>query len=640
MILEWLDGIAARLCGAARESRLLTALSRNFDRRESLGEGAFRFLDDRMDAGGEQARWQFRFRRRVLCWQEESVVLRWARRCFDWMLRGSIGSYGVFLLIFGTVSLCVYWLTGNVSPSSTRMLIPLILVICSVPLLHSVRSCSWGIRRGWLLRRFLIGFCSIPESSFGREDVGEERRLAPVLPGILFGLLTAFLHPAWVAALFLLPPAAALLAAVPELTLFAVMLAFPFLNLASHPSAMLAGMLLVCDLMWAGKLISGKRQAGFGVTDLLVLLFGVLFAASGLIGSSGRAADGLMPAFLLVSAWIPMRALSGSALWQKRCVGALLFSSFLCAVLGIWQYLSGRAELRWLDVSRFGDTGGRVSILFGNPNLLAVFLLLTVPLALGAMLAPGGRAGESGMDGGVRSERTSGGVRRSCAGAVFLTGSLCMVLTWSRGAWLGWIVSVFLMLLFHSRRSLSWLFLLPVPLAGLLPFLPHSVLNRFGSIGSVTETSARYRWYTWRGVLRMLRSHPWGIGAGETAFHTVYPVYAVSGTESVMHAHQIFLQTAVELGLPGLLVLLLILWRLLRHTAVFCRREPDRAGRSRLLGAAGAVVGALVMGMFDDIWYHSGLFWLFWAVCALLLNLAEKGEVRPCLPNQEQSASD
>ena len=624
MILEWLDGLSARLWRAARESRLLTALSRESGAPERLG-GAFGFLEDRADGPAAlpaQARWQFRFRRRVLCWQQESLLRRGIREACGWMLRGSVGSYGVFLLIFGTVSLCVYWLTGNVSPASTRMLVPLIAVICSLPLLHSLRSCSWAIRRGWLLRRFLLDFCGLPESSFGREDRGEERRLAPVLPGILAGLLTVFLHPGLVAALFALPPAAALLASVPELALLGVMLVFPFLGLGAHPSALLAGLLLVCDLLWAGKLISGRRQAGFGRTDLLVLLLAALFAGAGLVGSAGTVSGGLLPAFLLVSAWVPVRALSGSALWQRRCVCALLTGMTGCALLGLWQYFSGRAELRWLDLSRFGDVGGRVSVLFGNPNLLAVFLLLALPPALGELLAPGGSL-----------------PRRLFAGAAFVTGSLCLLLTWSRGAWLGWLTALLLMLLLHSRRSLSCLLLLPLPLAAGLPLLPHSVVNRFGSIGSLSESSARFRWYTWRGVLRLLRARPWGVGAGEAAFRAVYPAYAVSGTERVMHTHQLFLQTAVQLGLPGLLVLLLILWQLLRRTAAFCRRKPERAGRARLLGAAGAVAGALVMGMFDDIWYHGGLFWLFWAVCALLLNLSERRDSGQCLWDRTNPAA-
>lgn len=610
MLLEWLDRLSSGLREAARNSRFLSALSSDFERRAPACTHSFpgnRHRKGTLSTRPVRRHGRFHFRRSVLRMQEESILRRWIRSAFQWILEGSLGSLGVFLLIFGAVSLSVCWLTEPPVPTSGRLLIPLILIIASVSLLHSAESWSSGIRNGFLLRRFLIGFCGIPETVFGSRDAGEDRRMAPVLPGILFGLLSAAVHPVWLVLLLLLPPVLALLFAVPELSLFAVMLLLPFFNLSAHPSALLACAVAVCGAVWLGKLTSGKRQPRFGMTDLLVFLFAGLLAAGGMVGN-GSSYAGLLQAFLLLSAWIPIRALPSSPVWQKRCLGALQFSALVCAAVGVWQYVSGKSELRWVDLSRFGDIGGRVCALFDNPNVLAVFLLLTVPLSLGALAAPGKRSSRTG------------------AALCLAVGSLCLVFTWSRGAWLGWIAALLIFLLCFSRQSLSLLFLLPVPLAAALPYLPHSVVNRFGSIGSITESSVRYRYDTWRGVLRMIRANPWGIGCGESEFHMVFPRFAVSGTERVMHAHQLFLQVFAELGLPGLVVFVLILWRLLRHTAVFCRRELQAEKRAWLFGLAGALTGALVMGLFDHIWYHNGLFWLFWAICAFLLNSAETGE--------------
>lgn len=609
MLLEWLDGLSAKLRSAARRSRLLSALSGDSDGGAPARARAASDACGRIGCGIRTMRRWLPFRRSVLQMQEESIFRCWIRSAFQWTMAGSLGSLGVFLLLLGGTSLCICWLTEPQAPTWMHQLALLVPVAASVPLLHSAESISSGIRNGFLLRRFFLVFCAVPQAVFGSRDMGEDRRIVPVLLGILFGLLSAAVQPVWIALLILLPPAFALLFAVPELSLLAVMLMLPFFNLFPHPSVSLACAAAVCDATWLGKLISGKRQLRFTVADLPVFLFAALLVLGGAVGY-GSYITGLLRAFLLLSAWIPIRALPSSALWRKRCLGALRLSALICAAVGVWQYATGRGELRWVDASRFGDIGGRVCALFDNPNVLAVFLLLTAPLSLGVLAAPGGRS------------------RRAWAAFCFAVESLCTVFTWSRGAWLGWIAALLIFLLCFSRRSLALLLLLPAPTATLLPYLPHSVVNRFGSIGSITESSIRYRYSTWRGVLRMIRAKPWGIGCGEDAFRAVFPKFAVSGTERVMHAHQLFLQVLAELGIPGFAVLAVILLCLLRRAAVFCRRETQPEKRAWLLGLAGALTGALVMGLFDDIWYHNGLFWLFWAICAFLLNGAGDGEER------------
>ena len=90
-----------------------------------------------------------------------------------------------------------------------------------------------------------------------------------------------------------------------------------------------------------------------------------------------------------------------------------------------------------------------------------------------------------------------------------------------------------------------------------------------------------------------------------------------------MHAHQIWLQLAVELGVAGALLAACLIGMLLRHGAWGCRCLPVGRGRCELLACLGAVVGMLTMGLFDHIWYHKLPFWLFWCLCAMMWNRAE-----------------
>ena len=165
-----------------------------------------------------------------------------------------------------------------------------------------------------------------------------------------------------------------------------------------------------------------------------------------------------------------------------------------------------------------------------------------------------------------------------------------------------------------------------IPIGASVGFLPHAVRNRFSSIGALSESSIRYRLYTWRGVLRMLADHPFGIGVGAQAFSQTYVRYSVSGTETVMHAHNLFLRIMCDLGLAGVLTFSFFLMCLLFR--VIGRLQSLPTGESRLLTLScfSSLLGCLIMGLFDDVWYHFGLTALFFIVCALLMHVDESVE--------------
>ena len=284
-------------------------------------------------------------------------------------------------------------------------------------------------------------------------------------------------------------------------------------------------------------------------------------------------------------------------------MGGLCAATVEVSLLGILQYVSGKAELKWVDVTRFGDIGGRVCGVFENPNVLAVFLLMGTPLLL--MWATSGN--------------TAG--KRVAGGLGFLLASLCLVLTWSRGAWLGWIAAMLLFLLCHSRGTVAILLLSPLPVWATLPLIPHNVSNRFSGILMTGESSVRYRVNTWKGVCRMLAAHPFGIGCGDEAFHFFYPFYAVSGTERVMHSHMLWLQLGVEVGILGGILFIWLMLRLLRRVVRTLRHSEGKALRVETVALSAAILGVTVMGTFDSIWYCKPLFWLLWWLLAMLCNV-------------------
>jgi hypothetical protein len=187
--------------------------------------------------------------------------------------------------------------------------------------------------------------------------------------------------------------------------------------------------------------------------------------------------------------------------------------------------------------------------------------------------------------------------------------------------------AILFLLLFYNRRSVGGLFFGTLPILTLSLYLPGQVRRRFLSIGGMVDSSVRYRYALWEGVRRMRAAHPWGIGVGERAFGRIYPDFAMSGTETVMHAHRLLGQIGVELGWLGVSMLILVLFFLGMEVAHHWE-ERDEGERGLCIALIACILGSLIMGLFDYVWYHYGVFLLFWLHCACLGATARGGERR------------
>ncbi|MBE6633801.1 MAG: hypothetical protein E7620_05610 [Ruminococcaceae bacterium] len=582
MIAEWLLARAAGLFSLAKRSVLLS----RFEKREESPPPLKR--EGRL----------FRLRRRVLSLWETSGLARLAR----WMpLRAQqcrVGSVGLFLVSNAAVLLCGVWLTASQKNSVSGFWCATVALVSALPLLGDRRTVGRAIREDRLAGALCFHVCGFSDTEPPAEKSGN--RGSAGLFGALTGLVAVILPMPWLPMIGLLPWGILTVASAPSAVWSFLAMLAPFLSLSAHPTGLLLLLLGAVGMLHIGKLLMGKRQMVFRRADGLVLCLAALWLLGGVSGA--------VTGFLLIAAWFPVRLFLSDGNARRRLLTGLSLGALIVSCLGIWQYVMGKAPLAWVDLSRFGGIGGRVCAVFQNPNILAVYLLLTLPLGLWRGL----------------SAKTWGG--RLMGWLCFLSEGLCMVLTWSRGGWLGWGISTLLFLSCYSPAGLSSVLILPLPAVALFHFLPSSLTDRFGSILSLGETSIRYRLNTWRGVTRLLSHHPFGIGCGDAVFHRFFPLYAVSGTESVMHAHQIWLQTAVELGLTGAFLLMALLICLLRRWVSLCRSAADREVRGRALAVVSALAGVLTMGLFDHVWYCKPLFWMFWLLCAVLMNEIEEGE--------------
>src|SRR5262249_30983462 len=132
-----------------------------------------------------------------------------------------------------------------------------------------------------------------------------------------------------------------------------------------------------------------------------------------------------------------------------------------------------------------------------------------------------------------------------------------LLLTQSRSAWVAQIVVLVVVALFRFDRVARRAVLLALLILGAAALIRYrSVVDLVDrSIGSTDTGGTRLE--LWRGALEVVRDHPIA-GVGLNTFPFV--LHALYGAPDVHnpHAHNIYLQAAVDLGLPGALALLLL----------------------------------------------------------------------------------
>ena len=204
----------------------------------------------------------------------------------------------------------------------------------------------------------------------------------------------------------------------------------------------------------------------------------------------------------------------------KSILYLFVIAAALSAVYGIYQYIFGDVYSQaWLDAEMFEDIKMRVYSTFENPNVYGEYLILAIPIAASLFWTEKGFWKKSFL-----------------LGIVAIT-TLAMVLTFSRGCWLGILLALAILAVIIDRRFIL------LGLAGLmcLPFvLPDTIIQRFTSIGDMSDSSTSYRVYIWMGSLAMLKDY-WfsGIGLGETSFNTIYPLYSYNNIQAP-HSHNLY----------------------------------------------------------------------------------------------------
>lgn len=510
---------------------------------------------------------------------EESVFLEKVVSFLKLLFFIPMISYGVFLFAFGlsttVLQALLFFLQGQSSGAALDLFTGLALVLLSLPVMFKGYEPIIGCMQKSVLGSLIL------RSVFGVQDTANDRKSVSgsnfllFFAGVLCGIATWLLPPMELIMVGVFLALAIGVVFVPEAGILLLLVSFPFLGYLSHPAITCALAVLYVGACWLIKVAIGKRSFSVDLSDALVLCLMLTVFISAFAGGQAPMQSALLYLAMMCGYLITANLLR-SQLWIRRASSGLIVSSFVVAIIGLIQRLRGQT----------------VSSVFGSQLILSCYLLLLIPLTLARLSA---------------CETARGRFRYLF---VLAAQTACILVGGSRLALLIWLIELIGFGLLATRKTLSVLLivalLLPIVYL-LLPVLGVSIDVGVPALASRQEVSHE--------LMSLIGKAPLtGIGMSDSLL-----LLALPDSSGVLNPElgNTYLRLAVQLGIPGLLLCLVLalVWLVAAFTLV-CRN----AGRREKCYTRGWIVGIgamLVMGFFCYLWADYRLLMLFWCMAGL-----------------------
>ncbi len=365
-------------------------------------------------------------------------------------------------------------------------------------------------------------------------------------------------------------------------------------------------LLIVCLMMavWEATFPPRKQLARLTPLDAPLLIFiaialFLLFTNTDYwtIGVAGfRATVQYMVWFFILS-----RLIKTKADWQLVYM-TILMLGIITGLHGIYQYIVGTPiPANWVSVMESGVRTRAFSI-FGSPNIMGDFMVMTTPLAI-AMAYKQGLSWEKRLAWWM-------------AGGIMALGCIA---SFSRGAWLGLAVAILLFVFVQDRR----LFIGLLIIVTIMAFMP-AIMNRIAFLmtddfAKATQTGGRgERWDL--GMIHLRAAGPlFGMGLGRFGGAVAMQNQIIEGLR-YFYMDNYYLKILVEMGYVGLVPFVLLVLSVIATGFRAILHAHGTTLRPQLVGIWTAMIGVLTHCLYENIFEVPYMNAYFWGLAALLVS--------------------
>lgn len=203
------------------------------------------------------------------------------------------------------------------------------------------------------------------------------------------------------------------------------------------------------------------------------------------------------------------------------------------------------------------------------------------------------------------------------SGITLLFSTVCLIFTFTRGSWLGFLLGS---ILISFQRSKIFFAIIIFLIVFIVLISPVEIKDRIYSIVDPKHPNNVERIQMWSTGLKIFIDHPI-VGIGDIGTEEIYKIYGPPGANPVGHLHNNFITLLVKLGIVGFISILLLFVKIfiieLKNAVLTLN---DWLTNSVSLGAVAAFVAFQVNGLFEWNFGDTEVIMFLWITVGLALS--------------------
>ncbi len=276
--------------------------------------------------------------------------------------------------------------------------------------------------------------------------------------------------------------------------------------------------------------------------------------------------------------------------FRKKLITLLLTFCVIQSIYGIIQYFTGIDIIHKTVIEKYSRIKGTL----GYCNSLGGLLGMIIPVMVSYIIY--------------------GHTKKIILVIGLVISFIAMMFTFTRGAWVGSFVGVFIILVLRYRLRALLLFVI-FPL--LLTIKP--IRDRIYFSFSKNFDSGRRD--MWEKTFLMLKEKPW-LGSGINTFQLRF--YNAAEKKEHFHSHNVVLNTTVETGIIGGILIIILMFQIFMFV-VRLSKTVSKENFPLVMGILGSVIDFYIHGLVDNV-FRGETGYLFWFFIGMAISLVKHEE--------------
>lgn len=543
------------------------------------------------------------------------------------LLSLKLNVYGTFFTFYGFAASVVYFLSvivnGATAANEYVIITAVIIMLCAMPLLFTSQAVANAIMNSKIMRSVSLDFLRIPPEKLNikKQYGGTGYVFFSAIIGMTLGALTYFLHPIFIPLLILCAILLCVIFSHPEAGVIITFAAVPFLQYVDNAKSVLLFMIVSTLIAYVFKVIGRRRTFALSPESTMVLIFCAFIIAAALFSAGGARtlADSVSTVIMIMGGFFLTYNLICSRELLSLCVKTLSISFVILSFVGLWNGFYNGISDRIMDdfsqkIAPIADNN--LLYLADSGAIFGMFAVLIFPILMSHM------------------------TNRKKAVDIAVSAVFCIVAVVA--AWMcshyeiivALAIEIAIFWLMYSHRSLTIAIFAAIPIAIVLILYPYAV--EYFNWPDISEMLMEYMPASFadasihheviKGTMDMLADgNLSGIGAGEHAFKTIFPVYSNAVSANAEDPSSLVMQILCWSGVFGLVTFAVFMVFVIKRSLGYFVDPYKKNIKGTAVALFCGIMTAILLGGVYSIWLDERVLYLFWACAGLLMGYIRFG---------------